>query len=74
MLDNLGDLGNRPRIIPFSGFLWLIVFPMLKTESHTLHIGESAPAFELPTAERTMIRLSEYAGKPLVLVFIRGTW
>ena len=47
---------------------------MLKTESQTLHIGETAPAFELPTADRTMIRLSEYTGKPLVLVFIRGTW
>ena len=47
---------------------------MLKTESQTLHIGEAAPAFELPTADRTMIRLSEYAGKPLALVFIRGTW
>jgi peroxiredoxin len=47
---------------------------MLKTESKTLHVGDPAPGFELPTADRTIIRLSDYAGKPLALVFIRGTW
>jgi peroxiredoxin len=47
---------------------------MLKSESQTLHVGDRAPAFELPTADHTTIRLSDYVGKPLVLVFIRGTW
>jgi peroxiredoxin len=47
---------------------------MLKTESKTLHVGDTAPAFELPTADHNIIRLSDYAGKPLALLFIRGTW
>jgi peroxiredoxin len=47
---------------------------MLKTESKTLQVGDPAPAWELPTADRAIIRLSDYAGKPLALVFIRGTW
>jgi len=47
---------------------------MLKSQSETLHVGDAAPPFELPTADRATIRLADYAGKPLVLVFIRGTW
>ena len=50
------------------------LIPMLKSESQTLHVGDPAPAFELPTADREIIRLSDYVGKPLVLIFIRGTW
>jgi peroxiredoxin len=47
---------------------------MLKTNSDTLHTGDMAPDFALPTAERDVLRLSDYRGKPLVLVFLRGTW
>ena len=47
---------------------------MLKTSSATLHTGDMAPDFALPTAERTIVRLAEFRGKPLVIVFIRGTW
>jgi hypothetical protein len=47
---------------------------MLKTDSDTLHTGDSAPDFALPTADRTIVRSSEFRGKPLVIVFIRGTW
>jgi peroxiredoxin len=47
---------------------------MLKPNSDTLHEGDSAPDFALPTADRKTIRLWDYAGKPLVVVFIRGTW
>jgi hypothetical protein len=62
-------------------FLFVLFVPfvanlisMLKSESKTLHVGDPAPRFELPTADRAIIRLSDYAGKPLALVFIRGTW
>ena len=47
---------------------------MLKPNSETLHSGDTAPDFALPTAERNVVRLSDYRGKPAVIVFIRGTW
>ena len=47
---------------------------MLKPSSNTLSPGDTAPDFALPTAERQIIRFSGYRGKPVALVFIRGTW
>jgi peroxiredoxin len=47
---------------------------MLTSESKTLRTGDTAPDFALPTADRKTARLSDYRGKSLVLVFIRGTW
>ena len=47
---------------------------MLKSQSETLKPGDAAPEFELPTVDREIVRLSDYRGKPLVIVFIRGTW
>jgi len=47
---------------------------MLKATSETLNIGDIAPDFELPTVDKRTVRLLDYQGKPLVLVFIRGTW
>jgi peroxiredoxin len=47
---------------------------MLKTNSRTLRIGDTAPQFSLPTANRDIVQLSDYRGKRLVIVFIRGTW
>ena len=47
---------------------------MLRTSSNTLKIGDTAPDFELPDADRRIVRLSDYRGKPVALVFIRGTW
>jgi peroxiredoxin len=47
---------------------------MLKTSTNTLKPGGTAPDFELPTAKRKTVRLSDYRGKRVALVFIRGTW
>ena len=47
---------------------------MLKTTSKTLRPGDTAPDFALPTADGQIVRLSDFRGKPLVIVFIRGTW
>jgi peroxiredoxin len=47
---------------------------MLKTTSQTLQPGDTAPDFALPTAGRQTVRLSDFRGKLLVIVFIRGTW
>jgi peroxiredoxin len=47
---------------------------MLEPISKTLKAGDMAPEFEVPAADRKMIHLSDFNGKPLVLIFIRGTW
>ena len=47
---------------------------MLKTNSETLKPGDMAPGFALPTADSEVIPLTDYRGKPLAIVFIRGTW
>jgi peroxiredoxin len=47
---------------------------MLRMHSETLRPGDATPDFALPTAERSIVRLLDYRGQPLVLVFIRGTW
>jgi hypothetical protein len=47
---------------------------MLKNSSHSLRIGDRAPDFVLPAAKREIVRLSDYRGQPVVIVFIRGTW
>jgi peroxiredoxin len=46
---------------------------MLKTTT-TLRSGQAAPDFTLPTVDGKMVKLSDYRGKPLAIVFIRGTW
>ena len=47
---------------------------MLRPDSETLRVGDVAPDFTLPTADRRSVRLADYNGKPLAIVFIRGTW
>jgi peroxiredoxin len=47
---------------------------MLKPNSERLRVGDAAPEFALPTADRQTVRLSDYNGSPLAIVFIRGTW
>jgi peroxiredoxin len=47
---------------------------MLRTSSDTLHTGDPAPEFALPTAEREIVKLSDFRGRPTVIAFIRGTW
>jgi peroxiredoxin len=47
---------------------------MLKTTSNTLKAGDPAPGFALPTADRSIVRLSDFQGRRLLIVFIRGTW
>jgi peroxiredoxin len=47
---------------------------MLKPISETLKPGDAAPDFELPTADRKTVQLSDFRGRPLALIFIRGTW
>jgi peroxiredoxin len=47
---------------------------MLLHNSDTLRVGDPAPEFSLPAFDRTTVRLSDFRGKPSVVVFIRGTW
>ena len=39
---------------------------------HAAREGDIAPAFELPNTMKELVRLDDYAGAPLVLVFYRG--
>jgi peroxiredoxin len=43
-------------------------------ESTPLPVGTPAPDFALPDAQANLIRLSDYRGKPLVLVFYPLDW
>ena len=47
---------------------------MLKAISDTLKARDAAPEFELPTVDRNIVHLSDFRGKSLALIFIRGTW
>jgi peroxiredoxin len=47
---------------------------MLKAISETLKVGDTAPEFDLPTADQKIVHLSDFRGKALALIFIRGTW
>jgi peroxiredoxin len=47
---------------------------MLRPESDTLRAGDIAPDFTLSKADGTTVHLTDYLGKPLAIVFIRGTW
>ncbi len=47
---------------------------MLKDLSDKLRVGDSAPDFELGTADGATISSSELRGKALLIVFLRGTW
>lgn len=39
-----------------------------------LRVGKSAPDFELQSTVGRKMSLSEFTGKPVVLIFLRGTW
>ena len=47
---------------------------MLKATSDTLKAGDAAPEFELLTVDGNLLHLSDFRGKSLALIFIRGTW
>jgi peroxiredoxin len=47
---------------------------MLRASSKTIKPGDPAPGFELPTADGRVIRLQDFKGKRLLIVFLRGTW
>ena len=47
---------------------------MLKATSDTLKAADAAPEFELPTVDGNLVRLADFRGKSLALIFIRGTW
>lgn len=42
--------------------------------SATLGIGDRAPAFRLPAAGGGEVALADFARRPVVVIFLRGTW
>jgi peroxiredoxin Q/BCP len=41
-------------------------------DSETVAVGEQAPDFTLPAISGQDVSLSDYHGRPVVLVFLRG--
>ncbi|NKE06531.1 redoxin domain-containing protein [Bacillus selenatarsenatis] len=39
-----------------------------------LNVGKPAPDFALPGTYNTKYSLSDFAGQPIIIVFLRGTW
>jgi thioredoxin-dependent peroxiredoxin len=39
-----------------------------------LNVGKQAPDFALPGTNNTKYSLSDFAGQPVIIVFLRGTW
>ncbi|HYK73131.1 MAG TPA: redoxin domain-containing protein [Pseudoneobacillus sp.] len=39
-----------------------------------LSVGEKAPDFILPATFNRKFSLSEFAGQPVIITFLRGTW
>lgn len=48
--------------------------PESRRRSTTLREGDPAPAFSLPAAGGGEVALADFAGRPVVLIFFRGTW
>jgi peroxiredoxin len=46
------------------------VLPMVKTASTMLSLGTTAPAFSLPNVDGSVVSLSEFAGQPLLVIFM----
>ena len=44
------------------------------SQGYRIKVGAAAPEFELPDQEGRPVRLSDYRGHPVMLVFIRGDW
>jgi peroxiredoxin len=42
------------------------------TKPGLIHPGEFAPEFSLPDTNNRKVRLSDYRGRPVLLVFLRG--
>lgn len=44
------------------------------SQGYRIKIGNAAPDFELPDQYGRPVRLSDYLGRPVMLIFIRGDW
>jgi peroxiredoxin len=44
----------------------------MPVESETVPVGSPAPDFALKAGDGREVRLSDYRGRPVVLVFLRG--
>lgn len=43
--------------------------------SKNLRVGNKAPDFELPDAQSgQIVKLERFRGRPLMIIFLRGTW
>jgi hypothetical protein len=60
-----------------AGFLFVYVFFLsnqLPPPDNVIALGAEAPAFSLPDQDGSLVRLADFRGRPVVLVFYRGFW
>ena len=57
----------------FSGW-YLLSFSMFGAREDLPRVGDSLPAFELPTSDGGTFRLADARGSWLLLLFYRGDW
>ncbi len=60
-----------------AGLLIAYVFVLsnqLPPPDSVVAVGAEAPAFSLPDQDGSVVRLADYRGQPVVLVFYRGFW
>ncbi len=46
----------------------------MTSQSGAPKVGDQAPDFELQSVSGDMVRLADFRGRPVMLVFYRGSW
>ena len=61
-------------VVVAAGFARLLYVVPLVPAAHGPSVGAAAPDFALPDQTGKIVRLADFRGKPLLLVFYRGHW
>ena len=57
-----------------AAFAWFLYGIAAVPPAHGPELGVAAPDFALPDQTGTVVRLGDFRGRPLLLVFYRGHW
>ena len=55
------------------GYVYVLSY-QLPDQDKVITVGEIAPGFEIPDQDGRTVRLADFRGSPVVLVFYRGFW
>lgn len=72
-LSVAGALLSAACVALLAGYVFVLSDQLPGTEG-VVAVGAPAPGFELPDQTGATVRLDDYAGRPVVLVFYRGFW